>query len=134
MNEIFKNEQNFSRKMVSFRKQTNNGRTQTIIERFFSNNISKKLSFFTEWTIFSKKFWKNIGFSEQTKFIERIILLNKRFYYTSVQWENERINWNMNDNFKSNNRNQCFWTNEKTNKMGRLQTMNNKSLPNSTSR
>ena len=41
-------------------------------------------------------------------YTERRILLNERFYWTIVQWDNKRNRWKINDNFE-NGRNQIFF-------------------------
>ena len=62
---------------------------------FWMNDIFtnfKKRWFFAERTIFWTNFWKKTT----VFFTERTIFLNEQFYWTILQWENERYRWKKN--------------------------------------
>ena len=73
-------------------------------ERIFQKILKKKLSLFLYWT---------------NDFIERSILKNEQFYWTIIQWENERNRWKINDIFRTNEIN---FSTKSTNEMVRSQT------------
>ena len=85
--------------------------------------MGEKLSFFTftEGTNFPKDFEKKLSlFLYWTNdFIERSILKNEQFYWTIIQWENERNRWKINDIFRTNEIN---FSTKSTNEMVRSQT------------
>ena len=67
-------------------------------KRFILSNYFWAMVYF--WTI--DFFEKNISqFYWTNEFIEQIILLNERFSWTILQWENERNRWKMIDNFRN---------------------------------
>ena len=67
-------------------------------KRFILSNYFWAMVYF--WTI--DFFEKNISqFYWTNEFIEQIILMNERFSWTILQWENERNRWKMIDNFRN---------------------------------
>ena len=83
--------------------------------------MGEKLSFFYRRNEFSKRFWKKtiFIFILNKWFYWTNDLKNEQFYWTIIQWENERNRWKINDIFRTNEIN---FSTKSTNEMVRLQT------------